>query len=148
MLTILFSFQQTVRLHFAFVVPKHDRVPRFVTAPLHRHPRQYCAMGDLQRKNKLYEHCSHLSRQRALPAIKHSVRIFVVCRLITRKFLLQVLFEDYKKFYSERFHSFSTHPPAISLWTQTKGSSACTHGTDQAKYLVQFVSSLSLLWHT
>lgn len=80
MLTILFVFHWTVSLYFASVVPKRDREPRSVNVPLHKHPQQYCAKGDLQRtKDKLHEHCSHLSRQRALPAIKHLVRIFVVC---------------------------------------------------------------------
>lgn len=51
-----FFSHQTFFLHLSFVELEHNQMIHFLSAPLHKHPQQYCAKADLWRtENKLYK---------------------------------------------------------------------------------------------
>ena len=58
----------------------------------------------------------------ALPATQLLVRISVICSLIQMNSYEKYCLRIRKNIRSEKLHSFYTHPPAISLQTETKGA--------------------------
>lgn len=155
MLAMIF-FHQTF-LYFSFVVLKPGQVTRFVNVPLHKHPEQYCAKGDLQKtENELCENCSYLSRQRA-QTCQYCLLLSIQLEYLwfdynTKELWLKAFFEDQEKYiYCEKLHSFYTHPPAVIFTTRNqrcrKAQQVCMAYSKQS-ILHGLFKSLSLLWHT